>query len=502
MDARGFKLFCVLSAFSCIAASHPTPNFVVTAPTPEIAKKVGNAAEYYRKTLAVEWLGYELPRWYQPCPIYVKVGQVGAGGATSFSFDRGQVFGWNMNVQGGLDQILESVLPHEVSHTIFACHFRRPLPRWADEGAATLAENESEKLRQKTTVRQILGTSKRIPLRQLMAMREYPSDMRDVLTLYAEGYSLAELLVQQGGKARYLVFLADADKHGWDAAIQSHYGYRGIDGLEKSWHEWVVAGSPDLKSARNEQLASNKARPAVIPVSHKKAEPRLAQQGMIVRGQAPDEDPFVERENRVATVQQLPVQSQRSSELQAPAPRNRDTAEAQHPLPQDLPGNNPGYANIGSEESEAAPPAGTGNEWVTIPPDQIEAMITAQQEARQRAPAQPADREYPASNETFVGNESSVGSESSVRNENGAVATDDGTVGQLETDALEQADVVPAVSSYDRRQSTFDMPTTFPKTTRLPRDNDQSSVAGSQPARRQAPRYSEFPHEPRPSPFR
>ena len=49
-------------------SSHRTRHFVVTAPTPEIAKAVAEQAEVYRRDLAVEWLGRELPEWSQPCP--------------------------------------------------------------------------------------------------------------------------------------------------------------------------------------------------------------------------------------------------------------------------------------------------------------------------------------------------------------------------------------------------------------------------------------------------
>ena len=66
---------------------------------------------------------------------------LGAGGATSFVFEHGEVFGWRMTIQGSLVRILDSVLPHEVTHTIFATHFRQPLPRWADEGACTTVEH-------------------------------------------------------------------------------------------------------------------------------------------------------------------------------------------------------------------------------------------------------------------------------------------------------------------------------------------------------------------------
>jgi hypothetical protein len=258
-------LILILSAVTTLGAtgsSYTTANFVVTAPTAEFAKQVGDMAEQYRDQIATDWLGKKLPRWSKPCPIRVKVGQIGAGGATTFCFDRGHVFGWNMNIQGTEERILDSVLPHEISHTILACHFRRPLPRWADEGAATLVEHESERRRQVMLLNQVLQTNEKIPLRQLLPMKDYPKDMRQVLTLYAEGYSLAEYFVQQGGKTRYLQFLEDAHTRNWDEALRTHYKINGVAALEKSWGEWVVAGMPALVSREGELLAKDDARPA------------------------------------------------------------------------------------------------------------------------------------------------------------------------------------------------------------------------------------------------
>lgn len=289
MEARCCRLLLVLAALSVIAAGRPnsgttvrTRNFVVTAPTQEIAKQVADAAEVYRRDIAIEWLGQELLPWFAPCPIFVKVGQIGAGGATTFSFHPSQngpdeVCGWDMKIQGSLERILDSVLPHEISHTIFACYFRRPLPRWADEGAATLIEHESERRRQVMTVRQVLNTSRRIPLKTLLALKEYPKDMQDVMTLYAEGYSLADLLVQKGGKARYLKFLNDAHQRGWEKAIQAQYSFKGVDDLEKQWHEWIVAGSPPLKLPEGQQLAQTGSSPKNAVAS-----------GFELRGQSPE----------------------------------------------------------------------------------------------------------------------------------------------------------------------------------------------------------------------
>ena len=275
---RCFALF--LATFLSLGASYKTPNFVTHAPSAEVAKQVGDAAEIYRKELAITWLGHELPKWSAPCPIKVKVGNYGAGGATTFSFDRGHVFGWDMQIQGTLERILDSVLPHEVNHTIFACHFRRPLPRWADEGAATIVEHESEKKRQRLLNRQVMGTNKRIPLRNLLSMTEYPSEMQQVLTLYAEGYSLADFLLQRGGKKRYLMFLEDAHKNGWDEAIAKLYKYKNVEQLEQSWGKWIIAGSPSLQLPAGQQLAANES----------KRQKATENKNLVIRSQSPEQD--------------------------------------------------------------------------------------------------------------------------------------------------------------------------------------------------------------------
>ncbi|HEY2881570.1 MAG TPA: hypothetical protein VGJ15_04040, partial [Pirellulales bacterium] len=138
-------LFVFLPAAAAQAASYRSANFVVEAPTPELAEKIGKAAEHYRHDLAISWVGQAMPNWTRPCPIVAEVSpNLGAGGKTSFVFNEGEVFGWDMNIQGSEERVLDSVLPHEVTHTIFASYFRRPLPRWADEGACTTVEHDSE----------------------------------------------------------------------------------------------------------------------------------------------------------------------------------------------------------------------------------------------------------------------------------------------------------------------------------------------------------------------
>src|SRR5687768_5810080 len=134
MEARFLRVVALTAALSSLGANFRTTNFIITASTPELAKEIGQSAEKFRKELAVQWLGKEMRNWSQPCPIKAEVApNLGAGGATSFLFERGEVYGWQMTIQGSRERILDSVLPHEVTHTIFATYFRQPLPRWADE---------------------------------------------------------------------------------------------------------------------------------------------------------------------------------------------------------------------------------------------------------------------------------------------------------------------------------------------------------------------------------
>lgn len=243
MDARIVRAAILAAAALSLGAGHRTPNFIVNASSPEVAQQVGQAAEKFRRELALEWLGSEMPNWSQPCPIVVEAApHLGAGGATSFVFDRGEVFGWQMTIQGSLERILDSVLPHEVTHTIFATHFRQPLPRWADEGGCSTVEHTSERLKQQKMLIRFLQSGRGIPFAQMFVMREYP---RDILPLYAQGHSLATFLIAQGGKQKYLQFIADGlQDEQWARVTGDHYGFTSLGALQSAWLAWVRRGSP------------------------------------------------------------------------------------------------------------------------------------------------------------------------------------------------------------------------------------------------------------------
>jgi hypothetical protein len=278
-----------LLALPCtlFGATYTTQNFVVEAPTAEIARQAGQYAEQYRKEKAIAWLGREMPAWGQRCPIRVTLTMGGAGGATSFAFDNGQILQQQMHVEGSLERVLNSVLPHEITHTVFAYHFRCPLPRWADEGGAVLSEDDLERDRHDQMVRQILNSGRAIPLRRLMVLKEYPNE---VMALYAQGFSVTSFLVSKSSRPAFLNFIADGMRTGWDAALQRHYKMQNIEELEQAWlthlrntkRQPVQVASAATSGDRSRQPVTRQTVPPVQPFDDVPP--------AVVRGVAPDSD--------------------------------------------------------------------------------------------------------------------------------------------------------------------------------------------------------------------
>lgn len=286
MARRRHFLAVILGATASLGAAYPTTNFMVEAPTAQIAQQVGQAAEYYRKQKAIDWLGHEMPPWPERCPLQVRVTLNGPSGATSFAFDGGYVRGQHMHIEGPLDRLLASVLPHEVTHTVFAHYFRCPVPRWADEGGAVLSEDEVERDRHDKLVRQVLNTpGRRIPLRRLFALREYPGD---VMVLYAEGFSVANFLVTGGGRQNFLGFVHMGMTAGWDRAAQTYYRYHSVEELEEAWLNYLRnTKRPPVVYAQNTTPRPPAADPTSRVVVRQTVPPTLPP--LVYRGQAPDE---------------------------------------------------------------------------------------------------------------------------------------------------------------------------------------------------------------------
>lgn len=239
-----------------------TPNFRVYARSGALANEIARIAEDTRKQLAMHWLGEVIPNWPEPCPLMVNDGpNTPASGETKYTLVAGGVANFQMTVSGTPQRIVDSVLPHEITHTILASHFAalgKPVPRWADEGACTTVEHLSERSKHDHMLVRYLGEGRGIPFATLFALKEYPPDM---MPLYAQGYSLSCFLIAQGGPQHFVKFLdrgmADDD---WINAVEEFYFYPKLGKLQAAWNKWVSDGGGTVASYTADALGiSNRA---------------------------------------------------------------------------------------------------------------------------------------------------------------------------------------------------------------------------------------------------
>jgi hypothetical protein len=274
------------SVLTSMGAQYRTQNFDVQAPTKEVAKQVGDWAEYYRKAKAMEWLGHEMPTWQKPCPLIVTVTSEGPSGATSFVFHpSGGVLDMKMEIKGPLDRLLASVLPHEITHTVFAHYFRHALPRWADEGGSVLSEDDVERERHDKIVRGILNRNQNFRLRQLFTLADYPQGGDKVMCLYAQGFSVSHYLVYISNRQTFLRFVDIGQREGWDKACQTCFSMRNVEDLEEAWLKHLR----DTKGMSITELTKNKEKGQPVATAAKGAGPGT---GTLVRLTAPPADPL------------------------------------------------------------------------------------------------------------------------------------------------------------------------------------------------------------------
>lgn len=221
-------------------------NFIVFANDAAWAKEVSETAERNRRDLAIHWLGQELPTWSYRCPIHVHdAPNLGASGETRFTVARSVASDWQMIVQGTRERILDSVLPHEISHTIFASYFgklNKYVPRWADEGAATTVEHEAEKKKHRHYLKEFLQHGRGLAFNQMFELKDYP---KDILPLYAQGHSAVQFLIDQSSPQEFVRFIELGMKsENWKAALNKHYAYESIWDFQDKWNKWLRDGSP------------------------------------------------------------------------------------------------------------------------------------------------------------------------------------------------------------------------------------------------------------------
>jgi hypothetical protein len=225
-------------------ATAQSKNFVVTVEpaNADLAKRIADQAERLRTDLATLWFGQPLADWQDPVPIHVQLRPFGAVSAAGPDKKTGKL---SANIRGKADSILRTILPHELTHLIFAGFFADKEPPWAAEGIAVMAEPQEDIQRHDKITATQLAANTSLPFTKFFNMKNPVQEGDDdPNAFYAQSYSVVSFLVEKGGRPKLLQFIRDGMANGWDKAAQDNYGFKSVDELDQAWRAWFLANHP------------------------------------------------------------------------------------------------------------------------------------------------------------------------------------------------------------------------------------------------------------------
>jgi hypothetical protein len=211
-------------------------NFVVSAPTQDLADEMLARAEALRDEIAVTWLGAKLPPSVGPTVIRLTLSESEDKGLTWVG-DRPDRLSHLMWLTTSRERALGSTLAHEMTHAVLATRYPGQIPAWCNEGIASQCDDEARIDARRQIVAWYAQTGNWPSLLETLAAKKIaPTDQSQ----YAVAASLAEFLLTQQDRAELLAFGLAGDKLGWDAAVRKHYGLASVRELETQWRAWAA----------------------------------------------------------------------------------------------------------------------------------------------------------------------------------------------------------------------------------------------------------------------
>jgi hypothetical protein len=245
-----------------------TENFRACATDSETtARQLAESAEKLRRQLREKWLGESGEvadeAWHPKCEILLYPSQAsyvaaaGRGsehtvGSSLVNVEHGQIKSRRIDLAGGRSDFLSAALPHELTHVVLKDRFlSTAIPRWADEGAAILADTGAKQGRHRSDLDDAIRRHATFAAANLVTMDDYPGPDR-MGAFYGESASLTKFLVERGKPARFIDFVELAAAKGYDAALRQCYGISSVIELDRQWRRYVssptVATSSDVSA--------------------------------------------------------------------------------------------------------------------------------------------------------------------------------------------------------------------------------------------------------------
>jgi hypothetical protein len=207
--------------------------------------KMAQVLEESRQSAYEKWFGKAEDTWSPKCYLYLddagkefKKAPKNARGYTS-SYQKGWNYHRYITVHADDPDLVDTVLPHEVTHAVLIGHFVDQIPTWADEGMAGLAQRKADLVDFHKLLEKHERKGKLFSLQTLVELDGYPDD--DVDLFYAQSAAVVEFLTSTKEPKVFVAFVRDGKKDGWLPALKKHYGYANFDEFEKRWKEHVFS---------------------------------------------------------------------------------------------------------------------------------------------------------------------------------------------------------------------------------------------------------------------
>src|SRR5262249_52537499 len=220
--------------------------------TRELAEQVAQTAERTRTEMCRKWFGGAKDDWNPRCDIFLHAtsrdynratGVAGTSpGHSSLKTEGSRVLCRKIDLHCDDPQNLVcAVLPHETTHVVLAGQYgEQPIPRWADEGIAVLTEPRPKIDRHLQNLTHCRQENTLFSVKNLMQMADYP-EPRYITSFYAQSVSLVEYLSNLKAPQVLTQFVRDAQKIGYEQALNKNYGFRNFDDLQQKWSQRAFA---------------------------------------------------------------------------------------------------------------------------------------------------------------------------------------------------------------------------------------------------------------------
>lgn len=225
-----------------------TANFRVYSEHSRVpAANLARHAEALRIALRSKWLRKEPDKVWNPrCRIVLHssrqryVAVVGRGsertvGSSLVKVDKNRITERRIDLLGGQSEYLTAALPHELTHVVLRERFVSvPLPCWADEGLAILADPPAKQRGHFKDLKDSLERNTTFQAASLLSLDGYPPAGR-VGTFYGQSASLVQYLVVRESPQRFVEFIERSERVGYEDALRQCYGIASMADLDRLW---------------------------------------------------------------------------------------------------------------------------------------------------------------------------------------------------------------------------------------------------------------------------